>query len=98
PLYTVAEAARFLGVPPSTFGTWAQGYRRRFAGRRDVVARPILSSVKAGHDEPSVPFVGLAEGMVIAAFRKAGVSMQHIRKAVSILEREIGLDHALASK
>ena len=29
PLYTVAEAARFLGVPTSTLSTWAKGYVRR---------------------------------------------------------------------
>ena len=45
-----------------------------------------------------MPFVGLAEGMVLAAFRRAGVSMQHIRRAVEALEREITLEHGLASK
>jgi len=29
PLYTAAEAARFLDVPVSTFATWAKGYVRR---------------------------------------------------------------------
>jgi len=33
PLYTVAEAARFLGVPTSTLSTWAKGYVRRPPGR-----------------------------------------------------------------
>jgi transposase-like protein len=28
PLYTVAEAARALGVHPSTLSTWAKGYVR----------------------------------------------------------------------
>ena len=41
PLYTVAEAARFLGVPPSTFSTWAKGYERRPAGRPAVRAYPL---------------------------------------------------------
>lgn len=36
--------------------------------------------------------------MVLAAFRQGGVSLQHIRKAVSILEHEIGIGHALASR
>jgi uncharacterized protein (DUF433 family) len=36
--------------------------------------------------------------MLQAAFRQAGVSLQHIRRAVAVLEREIGVDHALASK
>jgi uncharacterized protein (DUF433 family) len=98
PLYTVAEAARFLGVPTSTFSTWAKGYVRRPPGRPVVKAGPIVASTEAQPGFPSIPFVGLAEGMVIAAFREAGVSMQHLRKAASILEREIGFRHALASR
>ena len=98
PLYTVAEAARFLGVPTSTFSTWAKGYVRRPHGRAPVTGDAVVTSVDADRGYPSVPFVGVAEGMVVAAFRHAGVSLQHIRSAVSILEREIGIDHALASK
>jgi uncharacterized protein (DUF433 family) len=98
PLYTVAEAARFLGVHPSTFSTWAKGYDRRPPGRAAVHGEPVVTSFQAARNFPSVPFVGLAEGMVLAAFRRAGVSLQHIRRAVEVLEREITLDHALASK
>lgn len=98
PLYTSAEAARFLGVPTSTFSTWAKGYVRRPPGRPQVRGRPILTSIDAPRNFPTIPFVGLAEGMVLAAFRKSGVSLQHIREAVRILEQEIGFDHVLASR
>ena len=98
PLYTAPEAARFLGVPTSTFVTWAKGYVRRPLERPPVQGKPIVTSVEAPRNFPTIPFVGLAEGMVLAAFRRAGVSLQHIRKAVAILEREIGVDHALASR
>jgi uncharacterized protein (DUF433 family) len=98
PLYTIAEASRFLGVHPSTFATWAKGYVRRPPGRPVVTGEAIVTSVDAQRNYPSVPFIGLAEGMVLAAFRRGGVSLQHIRKAVSILDREIGIDHALASR
>ena len=30
PLYTLAEAARILEVPPTTLSTWAKGYVRHF--------------------------------------------------------------------
>lgn len=98
PLYTMTEAARFLGVKPTTFSNWARGYKATFADRPAVVGQPIVTAVAADRLYPSVPFVGLAEGMVIAAFRRAGVSMQHIRSAVTILEKEIGVEHALASR
>jgi uncharacterized protein (DUF433 family) len=98
PLYTLAEAARFLAVPTSTFTTWARGYERRSKGRKTVHGDPIITSVGVGKGEPQIPFGGLAEGMVLAAMRRAGVSLQHIRSAVAILERELGVEHALASK
>lgn len=46
----------------------------------------------------SITFTGLAEGHVLAAFRRAGVSMQRIRPALERLDAGIGLRHALASK
>jgi uncharacterized protein (DUF433 family) len=98
PLYTFADAARFLGVPPSTFATWAKGYVRRPRRGREVTGAPIVTHVPAEPGYPSVPFVGLAEGMVVAAFRQAGVSLQHIRRAVDVLQREIDIGHALASR
>jgi uncharacterized protein (DUF433 family) len=98
PLYTTAESARFLGVPTSTFATWAKGYVRRPAGRSSVIGMPIVTSISAEPGYPTVPFVGLAEAMILAAFRRGGVSLQHIRRAVAIIRGELGLDHALASK
>ncbi len=97
-LFTVAEAARFLGVPTTTFATWAKGYVRRPPSRPAVIGAPIVTSFAAEHGYPSIPFVGLAEAMVLAAFRHGGVSLQHIRRAVAIIEREVGLEHALASQ
>jgi len=45
-----------------------------------------------------VPFIGFAEAFVLSSFRRAGVPLQRIRPAVEVLEKEIGVDHALASK
>ncbi len=98
PLYTGAEAARFLGVPPTTLATWAHGYERQSPGRPLVKAGPIISASRTPARHPEIPFVGLVEAMVAAAFRRAGVSMQHIRRAVAVLQQEIGIEHALASR
>lgn len=98
-LYTVAEAARIVDVPPTTLGTWARDYVRRPAGRSDVIGAPIISYIEPGRtQEPTIPFVGLAEALVLAAVRRAGVSMQRIRPALAQLEAEIGVAHALASR
>lgn len=98
PLYTIAEAARFLDVPVSTFATWAHGYESHPKGRPIVKGGPILTAIPTPHRHPEIPFVGLVEGMVAAAFRRAGVSMQHIRRSLEVLRSEIGVDHALASR
>lgn len=98
PLYTLAEAARALDVPPSTFATWARGYERRPHGRPVVKGAPVVTAFEALPGHPSVPFVGLAEGMVLAALRKARVPMQRVRPALAVLAEEIGISHAFASK
>lgn len=98
PLYTYAEAARALDVPPSTFATWAKGYVRRPHGRNAVTGAAIVTSFQTGRGELAVPFVGLAEGMVLAAVRSAGVSLQRVRPALEVLAHEIGIAHALASR
>lgn len=99
PLYTVAEAARIVGVPATTLSTWAKGYVRRFAGRPDVVGAAAITYITpARRGDPALPFVGLAEALVLAAVRRSGVPMQRVRPALEMLEREIGVEHALASR
>jgi uncharacterized protein (DUF433 family) len=98
PLYTVPEAARYLGVPPTTFATWVKGYRRKPKGRQ-VVGKPIVTALPGdGRRASTVPFIGLSEGLTLAAFRRAKVPLQRIRPALEVLKHEIGLEHALASK
>ncbi len=96
-LFTLAEAATLLDVPRTTFAAWVQGYRREVPGRATVTGRPIVLSLAARRGEPVIPFLGLAEGLVLSAFRRAGVPLQRIRPALERLDQEIGLRHALAS-
>lgn len=99
PLYTVVDAARIVDVPTSTLASWAKGYVRRSAHRADVSGDPVITSVPSLRPrEPSIPFVGLAEALVLAAVRRSGVPLQRIRPALAHLQNEIGLDHALASR
>lgn len=93
PLYTTAEAARLVGVPTSTLAMWARG-----DSRGNAMSEPVVTSLTAEHGQPSIPFAGLVEAMVAAAFRRAGVSMQHIRRSLKALAVEMGIEHALASR
>ncbi len=98
PLYTVAEAARYLDVPASTFQRWVHGDLRARADSRHLLASPVLTAVRSSGRGPVIPFVGLAEGLVLTAMRRAGVPLQRIRPALVRLEAELGLPHALASR
>lgn len=98
-LYTVPEAARLVGMSPSTLDTWAHGYERRPAGRHAVLQGPVITSIgKTKGDRRSIPFVGLVEATVVQAFRRTGLSMQRIRRALEVLSDQGELDHALASR
>ncbi|MEO8696317.1 MAG: DUF433 domain-containing protein [Acidimicrobiales bacterium] len=98
PLYTSAEAARLVGVPTSTFVSWAKGYVRRQSNGRVVQGAAIVTSIDAVAPMPSIPFVGLAEGLVLAAVRESGVPLQRVRPALDALAKELGVEHALATK
>lgn len=97
PLYSIAEAARYLDVSESTFRTWVRGYERRPHGRRPVSGAAIVTSLEPKGGKV-IPFIGFAEGYVLAALKKAGVPLQRIRPALDHLQQTLGVDHALASK
>jgi uncharacterized protein (DUF433 family) len=89
PMYTASEAASYLGVSRSTVTAWTRPF---WVGAR---AEPLLTSLRG---EPfTIPFIGLAEGMVLAAFRQTGLPPKRVRDALQRLAEEMGLDHTLAS-
>lgn len=85
PLYTRAEAARFLGVTEPTFARWSR-------------ETSFVTSLSAARGSACIPFIGLAEAYTLHAFRSRGVPLQRIRPALERLGDEIGLEHALASE
>jgi uncharacterized protein (DUF433 family) len=91
-MYTVAEAARIVSVPPSTLAAWAKGYVRRFADRSAVTGDPVVTCLPTDRrTDPCVPFVGLAEALVLSALRRSEVPLQRIGPALAHLQRKIGL-------
>lgn len=98
PMYTPPQAARIVAVPPATLRNWVQGYSYKTLGGV-VEAFPLITTARVGSSRaPSLPFLGLAEAYVLAAFRAAGVPMQRIRPAIHWLDENIGLPAALASE
>ena len=99
PLYTVAEAARFVGMAPSTLDTWARGYERRRNTSAVIRKEPVITALEQRPgDRRSIPFIGLVEAAVVQAFRQTGLPMQRIRRALEVLTEQGELEHALASR
>jgi uncharacterized protein (DUF433 family) len=88
PVFTLREAAGYLGLPSSTLHNWA----------RPAHADPIVTCFPPRGREATVPFIGFAEAYILSVFRRAGVPLQRIRPAVTALSKEIGIAHALASE
>lgn len=87
-IFTLRETAAYLDVPKSTVHWWA----------RSQQGEPLITCFPRHGAQATVPFIGFAEAYVLSSFRKAGVPLQRIRPAVEVLKKEIGLQHALASK
>lgn len=92
PLLTFREAAGYLGVPLATFHSWA-----RSSGGSSGKG-PVVLALEDGKSSRVIPFIGLVEGYVLQAFRKAGVPVRRIRPSLARLDEEVGVRHALASR
>lgn len=97
PLYTLSDAAAVVAVRPSTLHRWARGYVFKGVDGRQHTSDALITTTGVGRG-PVVPFVGLAEAYVLAAFRAAGVPMQRIRPALARLDSEYGVAAALTSE
>ncbi|OFW78760.1 MAG: hypothetical protein A2Z48_04115 [Actinobacteria bacterium RBG_19FT_COMBO_70_19] len=94
-LYALPEAARLTRVPRQTLVNWVRGYPYR-AGGRTVRAKPAIQTV--GRSD-SFSFVNLIEARVLSGFRRVGVPMQRVRKALDYAERQAtDIEHLLASE
>ena len=99
-LYTLPEAARIVGVPPSTLRAWTKGYESaKGHSKHDPVIKAFAHDVRTGKTrEASITFIGLVEALVLSAIRKCGVPLQRIRPALKMLSNEFDLEHVLASR
>ena len=72
PLYTVAEAARTLGIPAVTLGAWTRDFEPQASVRKSPTRHAMVTTVAGEHGTPSIPFLGLVEGLVLTAIRRTG--------------------------
>jgi uncharacterized protein (DUF433 family) len=97
PLYTLADAARIIGMSHNTLQKWTRGYDYPTTFQGTKSSRPLVTSTPP-QDGLCIPFDGLAEAFVLTRLRAAGVKMPKIRPAVEKLGDEFGITHALLSE
>jgi hypothetical protein len=96
--YTVPEAAPYLDVHPETFPRWVDGYRFTPTHRSvPTVGKPIIHGAPQKRHAPRLAFAGLVEGLVIDGLRRAGLSLQALRRITKTLQSDFGDEWALAS-
>lgn len=88
-LLNTSDAARYLGIPRTTFREWAT------AGANGP---PLLHTLESSPRSASVTFIALAEAYVLDALRDAGVRPQKIRPALDRLQKEFGRRYVLVAK
>jgi uncharacterized protein (DUF433 family) len=82
PLYTRAEVALYLGLPPTTLGDWLRS--------------GALEAGRGGRGEPTITFAGLVETHMLRHLRQAGLSLQAIGEAAIALRSRAGRHYPLA--
>lgn len=93
PAYPLAEAARYLKVPPATLRSWFLGRKYQTAdGSRQF--RAIVTP--ASRRPPVLSFYNLIEAHVLRALRTDhGVSVTAVRRAIGYAERQLGFGRLL---
>ncbi len=93
PAYSIAEAARYLRLPPATLRSW-------FLGRPYPTAKgvsqfaPVLRLARKR--PPTLSFSNLIEAHVLRALRtEHGVPLLALRNAVAFAEHKLGINHLL---
>ena len=93
PLYNIAEAARFLGIPSSTVRTWVQG--RKSPHSQSNKYAPVIK-VAADEGPYRISFNNLIELYVLRTLRrKHDVKLPDIRRALDYAEQKLGIERLL---
>lgn len=92
PLYRLSEAARWVGVPPSTLRKWMYG-REYPAGGATRYSAPLITP--ADPDNGRLSFANIAEVHILDATRKHQIPMADVRAAIDLVLREERSPHPL---
>lgn len=94
PLYSAAEAARFLRLPASTVRAWSFGQRYKVNGQPKRF-QPVINT--ADPKQRRLSFLNLVELLVLSAIRKKHhVELRQVRSAVEFMRKRFPSAHPLA--
>ncbi|MGC4084755.1 MAG: DUF433 domain-containing protein [Vicinamibacterales bacterium] len=92
PLYNLTEAARWVGVPPSTLRKWMYGRTYPAAG---TVRRSEPLFQPADPERGRLSFANIAEAHILDATRKHRIPMADVRAAIDLVLSERRSEHPL---
>jgi hypothetical protein len=93
PAYPLAEAARYLKLPPATLRAWTLG--RPYPTTHGQSHFPPLIRPASGRP-PLLSFSNLIEAHVLRALRADhGVSVKALRQALEFAEKKLGIERLL---
>jgi uncharacterized protein (DUF433 family) len=96
PAYSIAEAARYLRLPPATLRSWIAG-RPYPKGEGTARFRPLIHPPQA--QPPLLSFSNLIEAHVLRSLRTHhAVSIDAVRKALRYAEKELNIERLLLRK
>jgi uncharacterized protein (DUF433 family) len=93
-IYTIQEAARFIGVDVAAARRWAFGYQRNGTWYDGV----ILNELPERDGSKAITFVELVELLFIRGFLKSGVKWPRIREAARVAARMFDTRHPFAMR
>ena len=85
PLYRLREAARFVGIHPSTLHKWVHG-RDYKAGGSARFSGPVIEA--ADPTRGKLSFANLLEAHILEVTRREHIQMQDVRYAIYMLRQE----------
>jgi uncharacterized protein (DUF433 family) len=94
PAYTLAEAARYLKLPPATLRSWVVG--RPYPTKTGDVSRfnPLIRPARKV--PPTLSFYNLIEAHVLRSLRaEHGVAVRELRRAINFAEKTMNVDRLL---
>jgi uncharacterized protein (DUF433 family) len=92
PLYTLADAALYLGIPPATLRSWTHG--RTYPTKH---GRKLFEPLITAH-HGLLSFANLAEAHVLQATRDRDIPIPNIRNALDYLDAHWPSPHPLLTK